>query len=78
MLIALSKQGTDTTFTLFNSWAISKANFNSDGYYAWSSGYVAAYKKGMLYYLEQENKSNAYFSCMMFPMVMKKQSSLWK
>lgn len=55
---------------------LAKANFNSDGYYAWSSGYVAAYKKGMLYYLEQENKSNAYFSCMMFPMVMKKQSSL--
>ena len=62
---------------------LAKANLNSDGSYALSSGFYVTFKDGtktyetgILYYMERESESNAYFSCMMFPMVMKKLSSL--
>lgn len=62
---------------------LARAKLNQGGDYDLLSGFYVTfedgtetYDTGMLYYMERENESNAYFSRMMFPMVMKKLSSL--
>lgn len=67
----------------YSSITLARANLCSDGSYALSSGYYVeledgteTYETGMTYYIERENESDAFLSWRMFPMVMKKLSSL--